>query len=98
MIESGRDSAMLRLTIARALLEQGQLTRAESHLEKALELDGSYTAAWKDLGKARQMSGDSDGARSAWSQGIEIARKNGDKQAEKEMGVFLRRLNRPSHS
>ena len=31
-------------------------------------------------------------AAEAWRQGIEQARENGDKQAEKEMTVFLRRL------
>ena len=31
-------------------------------------------------------------ARQAWHNGLEVARKRGDKQTEKEMLVFLRRL------
>ena len=41
---------MLRLTIARALLEQDELTRAESHLKKALELDGNDPNVLTDQG------------------------------------------------
>lgn len=94
MIESGRDSAMLRLTLARLLVQQDELASAQIHLEKAVQLQAGYTAAWKELGRVRQLSGNASGAGEAWSIGIEIARENGDKQAEKEMNVFLRRLSR----
>ena len=87
-----RDSAMLRLTLAQLLLDQEEFTEAESHLLAALEMDCDYTAGWKALGKVRQQAGNPDGAAEAWTRGIEIARENGDKQAEKEMTVFARRL------
>jgi predicted Zn-dependent protease len=96
MIDSGRDSAMLRLTLARVLLQQGETPEAILHLEAAVRMDTAYTAGWKELGKARQISGDKAGAGEAWTSGIECARKNGDKQAEKEMNVFIRRLERDS--
>lgn len=83
---------MLRLTLAQLLLDQNAFPEAESHLLAALEMNRDYTAAWKALGKVRQQAGDPDGAAEAWSRGIEIARENGDKQAEKEMTVFARRL------
>jgi len=94
MIGTARDSAMLRLTLARLLREQDEYSEAESHIEAALEMSRGYTAAWKELGRIRQQSGDREGAAEAWGQGIEIARRNGDKQAEKEMTVFLKRLER----
>ena len=94
MIESGHDSALLRLTLARILIRQNDLADAATHLEKAVQLDEAYTAAWNELGKTRRLTGDTAGAAAAWSRGIEIARQNGDKQAEKEMNVFLRRLGR----
>ena len=92
LVGTERDSAMLRLTIARLLAARGSLTEAESHLEAALHMDRDYTAAWKELGKVRRMGDDPEGAARAWQEGIERARANGDKQAEKEMTVFLRRL------
>jgi hypothetical protein len=37
-------------------------------------------------------TGDDAGAADAWRQGMVAAQQRGDKQAEKEMTVFLRRL------
>lgn len=92
LTETPRDSAMLRLTLGRLLLENEQASEAEVHLKKAVELDAEYTAAWKELGRIRLTLGNREGAARSWRRGIEIARRNGDKQAEKEMSVFLKRL------
>ena len=92
LVGTPRDSAMLRLTLARLLSDRGDLAAAAAHLEAALAMDAGYTAAWKELGKVRQKNADPAGAAEAWRQGIDKARANGDKQAEKEMAVFLRRL------
>lgn len=92
MIEDGRDSAMLRLTLARLLTEADRAPEAASHLEAAVEQDPDYTAAWKELGKVRLSLGEHPAAETAWNRGLEAACKNGDKQAEREMQVFLRRL------
>lgn len=87
-----RDGAMLRLTLARLLEAEQREVEAEAHLAAAVGMDPAYTAAWKELGKVRQRMGDPDAARTAWLSGTEAARANGDKQAEREMGVFLKRL------
>lgn len=83
---------MLRLTLARLLAQTGQWDKAADHLQSALAQNPAYTAAWKELGQVRQSMGQNDIALAAWQKGIEVARSNGDKQAEKEMAVFLRRL------
>ena len=92
MIEAGRDSAMLRLTLARLLTGEDRNAEAADHLDAAVKLDPGYTAAWKELGKVRLVLGEEAAAEAAWTKGSEVAVTNGDKQAEKEMGVFLRRL------
>lgn len=94
LIGTPRDSALLRMTIATALLGQDKSREAEKHLADSAEMDPAYTAAWKQLGKVRLSLGDTQGARQAWESGIEAARGNGDKQAEKEMTVFIRRLDK----
>lgn len=94
LIGTDLDSALLRMTIATTLLNQEMAAEAEAHLSEATVMDPSYTAAWKSLGKVRLSLEDAEGARTAWQAGIEAARENGDKQAEKEMAVFLRRLNK----
>ena len=92
MIAKGQDSAMLRLTLARLLAQTQQWDKAARHLNSALAQDPGYSAAWKELGHAYRSMGQTDAALGAWQKGIEVARSKGDKQAEKEMRVFLRRL------
>jgi Flp pilus assembly protein TadD len=89
-----RDGALLRFSLGNALLEQGDHAAAIEELRRALSFDANYSAAWKLLGKACLAVGDISGAADAWRQGIEVARARGDKQAEKEMTVFLNRLQR----
>jgi hypothetical protein len=59
-------------------------------------LDRNYSAAWKLLGKALLAEGNSAGAKAAWRDGIAVALQNGDRQAAREMGVFLKRIERDS--
>jgi cytochrome c-type biogenesis protein CcmH/NrfG len=63
-----------------------------------VQFDPNYSAAWKLLGKACLAANDAVGAAEAWRQGIAVAQKRGDKQAEKEMTVFLRRIERKDES
>lgn len=86
------DNALLRFGLGKAYLDDHQPLRAREHFQRCVEFDPAYSAAWKLLGKACLAAEDRDAARSAWQQGIESARLKGDKQAEKEMAVFLRRL------
>jgi uncharacterized protein HemY len=94
MIENGQDSAMLRLTLARLMTQSDHWDKAQEHLKIAVSLDPEYTAAWKEWGKVLVHLQRKEAAQKAWGKGIEVARSNGDKQAEKEMGVFLRRLSK----
>lgn len=94
LIGTPRDSALLRISIATALLGEDCACEAEEQLTEATRMDPNYTAAWKQLGKVRLSLDDPEGARKAWQSGIHAARANGDKQAEKEMAVFLRRLDK----
>ena len=87
-----RDGALLRVSIANALLAQDDATAAVAELRHALQFDPDYSAAWKLLGKTLADVGDATAAIDAYRAGIAAAGKRGDKQAEKEMLVFLRRL------
>jgi predicted Zn-dependent protease len=87
-----RDGALLRFSLGNALLGEGDATAAVEALRRAVAFDPAYSAAWKLLGKACLAAGQPPAAAAAWRQGIVVARQRGDKQAEKEMAVFLRRL------
>lgn len=90
-----RDGALLRVALANALIDAGANAEAIVELRRALEFDPDYSAAWKQLGKLLAESGDAAAATDAYRHGIEAAKKRGDKQAEKEMQVFLKRLSKP---
>lgn len=91
LLASGKDSALLRFSLGMQYLKEDP-GRAAGHLARAVEQDPGYSAAWKLLGRAREASGDPGGAMQAYRRGIEAAEAKGDKQAVREMAVFLRRL------
>jgi predicted Zn-dependent protease len=94
LLASGKDSALLRFSLGMHYLKAGEAARAAQHLKRAVEHDAQYSAAWKLLGKALSESGDAAGAIGAYRSGIAAAERRGDKQAAKEMTVFLRRLDK----
>jgi|SRR5687767_13008970 Tfp pilus assembly protein PilF len=94
MLASGRDDALLRFSLGLGYLRAGDAARAAPHLRRAVEHDRDYSAAWKLLGQALAQAGDPAGAAQAYREGIGAAERKGDKQAAKEMTVFLRRLDR----
>ena len=94
MLAQGMDNPMLRFGLGKGFLDAGDAPQAAVHLQRCVEQDPKYSAAWKLLGKALQASGDPDGARRAWEHGLLAAQAHGDKQAEREMDVFLRKLNK----
>lgn len=89
-----RDGALLRYALGNALLAAGDTGGAVEAFNAALRFDPQYSAAWKLLGRAQLALGDAAGAAHAWRQGIAVAQARGDVQAEKEMRVFLKRLER----
>jgi predicted Zn-dependent protease len=92
MLTSGKDGVLLRFGLGNEYLKTGDAVRASEHLQRAVELDPGYSAAWKLLGKALLAAGRSDEALKAWHDGIAAAERRGDKQAMKEMQVFARRV------
>ena len=91
-----RDGALLRFSLGSALLAEGKARTAIDELRRAIAFDPTYSAAWKLLGKACLDDDQAQAAAAAWRSGIAAAAQRGDKQAEKEMGVFLRRLEKTS--
>ncbi|MDH4870795.1 tetratricopeptide repeat protein [Pseudomonas sp. BN515] len=94
MLAKGVDNPLLRFGLGKGYLDQGDATKAAEHLRRCVEQDPKYSAAWKLLGKALEADGDLAAARAAWTEGLAAAQAHGDKQAEKEMTVFLKRLDK----
>ena len=94
MLASGKETSLLRYTLGKNYLDAEQYAAAREHLQRAVELDPQYSVAWKFLGKAALESGDPAAARDAWNRGLACAEARGDAQVVKELGVFLRRLDK----
>jgi Tfp pilus assembly protein PilF len=94
LIGTPRDGALLRYSLGSEYLKAGDTEKAIAHLRDAVGKDGTYSAAWRSLGKALEQTGQHEAALAAYRDGIAAAQAKGDKQAEKEMTVFARRIER----
>ena len=91
LLSKGPDSALLRYSLANAYMSESRPADAVEHLVKALEFDDQYSAAWKLLGRCYFDTECYADAARTYKQGVLVADSKGDKQAAKEMGVFLKR-------
>ena len=91
MLERGQDSALLRFSLGSEYHGRGEHPAAVEHLGHAVELDADYSAAWKLLGKSLAALDEHAAAADAFRHGIDAAERKGDRQAAKEMQVFLKR-------
>jgi Tfp pilus assembly protein PilF len=92
LLGTPRDNALLRYSLGLEHAKAGDNDKAVQYLRDAVERDPLYSAAWKVLGKTLASMGKNDDALVAFEQGIAAAQKKGDRQAEKEMTVFAKRL------
>ena len=92
LLGSPRDGALLRYSLGLEYAKAGRHGEALAQLREAVARDPLYSAAWKALGRTLSEMNSLDEALQAYQQGIEAAKKKGDRQAEKEMTVFARRL------
>jgi Tfp pilus assembly protein PilF len=92
LLGTPRDGALLRYSLGLEYAKAGRHGDALAQLREAVARDPLYSAAWKMLGKVLTESEAWNEALDAYRRGIEAARKKGDRQAEKEMTVFARRV------
>ena len=92
LLNTPRDGALLRYSLGLEYAKAGDAERAVGHLREAVARDPLYSAAWKALGKLLVDLDRKADALEAYRHGIAAAQKKGDKQAGKEMAVYVRRL------
>ena len=91
LIGTPRDGALLRYSLGLEYEKAGRRADAAAQLREAVSRDPGYSAAWKALGRVLAEESPKD-ALAAFRSGIEAAKRKGDRQAEKEMTVFARRI------
>jgi len=96
LLGTPRDGALLRFSLGTEYSRIDNSEKAAEYLREAVTRDPGFSAAWRALGKALEASGRAAEALAAFRDGIAAAQKKGDKQAEKEMAVFARRIEKRS--
>ena len=92
LLGTPRDGALLRYSLGLEHAKAGNHDKAVQYLRDAVERDVLYSAAWKALGKSLTELKKNEDALVAYEKGIAAAQQKGDRQAEKEMTVFAKRL------
>ena len=92
LLGTPRDGALLRYSLGIEYLKIEDAAKAAQYLREAVARDPGHSAAWRALGKALEATGRPAEALEAYRSGIAAAEKKGDKQAQKEMTVFARRI------
>jgi predicted Zn-dependent protease len=92
MLKSSPDDSFLVYGLAMEDRAAGDLPAALRGLQKVLELDPDYLAAWFHQGQILAEVGEHDRAREILARGIDVARRVGDQHALEEMTGFLQEL------
>ncbi|HEV2247620.1 MAG TPA: tetratricopeptide repeat protein [Terriglobia bacterium] len=92
MAAKAPENVMVRYSLGREYLKAKRYAEAERELREALRLKPDYSAAWRELGKALTGLERLDEAREVYTRGAEVACEKGDLQTQREIEVFLRRL------
>ena len=92
LLGTPRDGALLRFSLGLEHSKRANSEKAVGYFRDAVAKDPGYSAAWRALGKTLESAGRAAEALAVYREGIAAAHKKGDKQAEKEMTVFARRL------
>ena len=86
------DDPEVRFGLAGAYLAAEQAENAVIEYRETIRLKPDYSAAYRGLGRALERAGRTAEAIAVFTQGLEVAARNGDLQTVKEIEVFLRRL------
>src|SRR5215831_16592528 len=86
------DDTVLRFGLGELYIEAENFAAAAEQFAEIVRLDPQYSAAYRYLGQAYTALGQTQEAVEVFQHGIAVAEARGDLQTAKEMGVFLRRL------
>jgi predicted Zn-dependent protease len=89
MVKQQPDDAMIWYGLASEYVKVERWSEAADALSNVLRINPDYTAAYQMLGTALSNAGHKEEALSAWTQGIEVARRTGAWKAQQHMEGLL---------
>ena len=89
MVEQTPDDSRVRFMLAMEYSNSRKFAEAKQAFDSLINRDPDYVSAYFMAGRACESVGDFAGARGYLEQGIETARKLGDRHAESEMQAAL---------
>ena len=92
LLEKDPENPMILFSLGNELFKEGEYTEARTHLRRAIENKPDYSVAYRTLGRAHYELHEYAEARRVFTEGREVAEKNGDLQTVREIDVFMRRL------
>ncbi|MDQ3589609.1 MAG: tetratricopeptide repeat protein [Actinomycetota bacterium] len=92
LLEKDPENPMILFSLGNELFKDGEYTEARTHLRRAIENKPDYSVAYRTLGRAHYELHEDAEARRVFTEGREVAEKNGDLQTVREIDVFMRRL------
>ena len=92
LLERDPENPMILFSLGNELFKEGEYAEARDHLRRAVENKPDYSVAYRTLGRAHYELHEDAEARRVFTEGREVAEKNGDLQTVREIDVFMRRL------
>jgi uncharacterized protein HemY len=92
LLEKDPENPMILFSLGNELFKEGEYAQARTYLRRAIENKPDYSVAYRTLGRAHYELHEDAEARRVFTEGREVAEKNGDLQTVREIDVFMRRL------
>jgi tetratricopeptide (TPR) repeat protein len=89
MLEKSPGDTFLLYAIALEYRKMGDAASALKYLDSVIQHDWGYSYAYHQKGQILESSGNLDGARRAYREGIDAANRKGDQHAAEEIGAAL---------
>lgn len=94
LLQRDPENAMVLYSLGNELFKERKYLEAREHLDRAVRNKRDYSVAYRMLGRTLYELREDAEARRIFTEGREVAERNGDLQTVKEIDVFTRRLER----
>ncbi len=92
LLERDPENPMVLYSLGNELFKEEKYTEAREHLDRTVRNKPDYSVAYRMLGRTLYELREDAEARRVFTEGREVAERNGDLQTVKEIDVFVRRL------